>query len=184
MGPGPLVGCQLRYLIRSAHGWLGGFGFSAAALNLRDRDAWIGWDSATRQAQLHRVLGMSRFLLRPRDCHNLASQVLGQVLKRVADDFEHRFGYRPYLLESFVDTTRFDGTCYRAANFQRVGATQGRGDRIGDMITTRRSKTSTCIPCWRTFASVWEWWWCPRGRRWRSVMGQSFPANQKALYLR
>ena len=73
------------------------------------------------------MLGPSRFLLRPQGCRNLASHVLGQVLKRVADDFEHSFGYRPYLLESFVDTTKFDGACYRAANFLWVGATQGRG---------------------------------------------------------
>lgn len=126
-GAGPLVGAQLRYLIGSAHGWLGGFGFSAAALNLRERDAWIGWDRDTRRAQLHRVLGMSRFLLRQRGCHNLASRVLGLVLRRVADDFAQRFGYRPYLVESFVDTAVFDGACYRAANFLPVGHTQGRG---------------------------------------------------------
>ena len=64
-GAGPLVGAQLRYLIHSAHGWLGGFGFSAAALQLLDRDTWIGWDAPTRRAQLHRVVCMSRFLLRP-----------------------------------------------------------------------------------------------------------------------
>ncbi len=81
---------------------------------------------------------MSRFLLRPRGCHNLASHVLGRVLKRVADDFESRFDYRPYLLETFVDTSMFDGTCYRAANFLRVGKTQGRGrqDRGHDYRTT------------------------------------------------
>ena len=126
-GAGPLVGCQLRYLIHSAHGWLGGFGFSSAARRVQDRDAWIGWDGATRQAQLHRVLCMSRFLLRPRGCRNLASHVLGQVLQCVAHDFERSFGYRPYLLESFVDTSRFDGVCYRAVNFLRVGETRGRG---------------------------------------------------------
>ncbi len=133
-GAGPLVGAQLRYLIGSAHGWLGGFGFSAAALTLGDRDAWIGWDGETRRAQLHRVLGMSRFLLRPRGCRNLASRVLGQVLKRVAADFERRFGYRPYLVESFIDTPAFDGACYRAANFLRVGQSRGRGrqDRSHD----------------------------------------------------
>ena len=126
-GAGPLVGAQLRYLIHSAHGWLGGFGFSAAALQLRDRDTWIGWDAPTRRAQLHRVLCMSRFLLRPQGCHNLASRVLGQVLQRLPDDFEQHFGYRPYLVESFVDTAAFEGTCYRAANFVHVGQTQGRG---------------------------------------------------------
>lgn len=50
-GAGPLVGPQLRYLIGSAHGWLGGVAFSAAAIALRDRDTWLGWDEATRRAQ-------------------------------------------------------------------------------------------------------------------------------------
>lgn len=126
-GAGPLVGAQLRYLIGSAHGWLGGFGFSAAALQLRDRDDWIGWDVATRREQLHRVLSMSRFLLREPGCHNLASQVLGQVLRRIADDVESQYGYRPWLVESFVDLEAFEGTCYRASNWIWVGQTQGRG---------------------------------------------------------
>ena len=57
-GAGPLVGRQLRYLIGSQHGWLGGFGFAAAALNLADRDAWIGWDAEQRSLHLHRVVGI------------------------------------------------------------------------------------------------------------------------------
>lgn len=126
-GAGPLVGPQLRYLIGSAHGWLGALGFSAAARSLRERDAWIGWDEEMRRARLHRVVSMSRFLLRPRGCKNLASHVLGVVLKRLAADFAARFGYRPYLVESFVDTRVFDGGCYRAANWVPVGETQGRG---------------------------------------------------------
>ena len=76
-GAGPLVGRQLRYLIGSEHGWLGGFGFAAAALQLADRDEWIGWDAEQRRAYLHRVVGMSRFLIRPSvQCRNLASKVL------------------------------------------------------------------------------------------------------------
>ena len=126
-GAGPLVGAQLRYLIHSSHGWLGAFGFSAAARRLRDREAWIGWDEPTRAAQLHRVVSMSRFLLRPRGCRNLASHLLGAVMRRLADDFDQRFGYRPWLVESFVDTAEFDGGCYRAANWERIGTTQGRG---------------------------------------------------------
>ncbi len=126
-GAGPLVGAQLRYLIDSAHGWLGGFGFSAAALQLRDRDDWIGWDDSSRREQLHRVVSMSRFLLREPGCHNLASLVMGQVLRRIADDVELQYGYRPWLVESFVDLENFDATCYRASNWTRVGQTQGRG---------------------------------------------------------
>jgi hypothetical protein len=126
-GAGPLVGAQLRYLIGSAHGWLGGFGFSSAALQLRDRDTWLGWDVPTRREQLHRVVNMSRFLLRDRGCHNLASRVMGEVLGRVADDFSSKYGYRPWLVESFVDTEVFEGTCYRASNWIEVGQTRGRG---------------------------------------------------------
>jgi hypothetical protein len=127
-GAGPLVGRQLRYLVRSEHGALGALGFAAAALHLLARDRWIGWDLETRQAQLDRVVGLSRFLIRPSvQCRNLASHVLGLVMARLPDDFEARYGYRPWLVETFVDTTQFAGTCYRAANWIRVGSSQGRG---------------------------------------------------------
>ena len=91
LGDGPLVGRQLRYLIGSRHGWLGGFGFAAAALQLGDRDQWVGWDREQQQAHLHRVIGMSRFLIRPSvNCRNLASKVLSMSLARLAVDFEQR----------------------------------------------------------------------------------------------
>jgi hypothetical protein len=127
-GAGPLVGRQVRYLIGSEHGWLGGLGFAAAALHLDARDRWIGWDLKTRRTHLDRVVGMSRFLIRASvRCKNLASRVLGLVMGRFAGDFEAAYGYRPWLVETFVDTERFRGTCYRAANWTRVGSTQGRG---------------------------------------------------------
>ena len=63
---GPLVGRQVRYLIGSAHGWLGAFGFAAPALQLADRDRWIGWDAEQRRAHLDVVVGLSRFLIRPK----------------------------------------------------------------------------------------------------------------------
>ena len=127
-GAGPLVGAQMRYLIGSAHGWLGGLGFGAAAIQLADRDRWIGWDMQTRRAQLHRIVGMSRFLIRASvRCHNLASCVLGMVLRRIDLDFEHQYGYRPWLIESFVEIERFAGTSYQAANWIEIGRTKGRG---------------------------------------------------------
>lgn len=127
-GAGPLVGRQLRYLIASEHGWLGGLGFASAALTLSDRDKWIGWDDATRRNHLERIVGMSRFLIRPTvHCRNLASQVLGMVLRRFRQDFETRYALEPLLVESFVDTEEFAGTCYQAANWVKVGRTQGRG---------------------------------------------------------
>jgi Domain of unknown function (DUF4338)/Transposase DNA-binding/Transposase DDE domain len=127
-GAGPLVGAQMRYLIGSEHGWLGGLGFAAAALQLADRDQWIGWDTPTRRQHLHRVVGMSRLLIRPSvRCHNLASRVLGMAARGIGADFQLQYGYQPWLLESFVDTEHFAGTSYQAANWLAVGQSQGRG---------------------------------------------------------
>ncbi|MCK4623644.1 MAG: IS4 family transposase [Desulfuromonadales bacterium] len=127
-GAGPLVVRQLRYLIGSQHGWLGGFGFAASALKLADRDEWIGWDAEQRRSYLHFVVGMSRFLIRPSvQCRNLASKVLSMSLAVLPDDFERQYSYRPWLVESFVDTSGYSGGCYRAANWIAVGKTKGRG---------------------------------------------------------
>ncbi len=128
LGAGPLVGRQVRYLIGSRHGWLGGLGFAAPALKLADRDEWIGWDAEKRRAQLHYLVGMSRFLIRPSvECHNLVSKVLGLSMAALPGDFERQYGYRPWLVETFVDTSRNSGACYRAANWIPVGRTKGRG---------------------------------------------------------
>ncbi len=141
-GAGPLVGRQLRYLIGSQHGLLGGFGFAAAALQLADRDAWIGWDAEVRRAHLHFIVGMSRFLIRPQvQCRNLASKVLSMAMAELPDAFEGKFGYRPWLVESFVDTRGYSGTCYRAANWIAVGMTKGRGrqDRFNEQALSAKA---------------------------------------------
>ncbi len=138
-GAGPLVGRQLRYLIGSEHGWLGAVGFAAAALQLQDRDRWIGWDVELRRAHLDRVIGLSRFLIRPDvHCQNLASHLLGLTIRQLPGDFEKRYGFSPWLVESFVDTSCFSGACYKAANWERVGCTKGRGrqDRYVKMAET------------------------------------------------
>jgi hypothetical protein len=141
-GAGPLVGAQMRYLIGSEHGWLGGFGFGAAALRLADRDQWMGWDAATRCRQLHRVVGLSRFLVRTSvRCQNLASHVLGMVLRRMGGDYETQYGYRPWLVESFVDTEHFIGTSYRAANWVEIGQTRGRGRQDREHKSAKSIKT-------------------------------------------
>lgn len=159
-GAGPLVGCQLRYLISSDHGWLGGFAFSASALTLGDRDQWIGWNSEQRRQHLHRVLGMSRFLLRTRvHCHNLASAMLGRVLRQVGADFEAQYGYRPWLIESFVDNEQFLGTCYKAANWVGIGHTKGRGRHDRKHQNAKSIKTIYVYPIednWRAKMGVTE----------------------------
>jgi hypothetical protein len=123
-----LVGRQIRYLVGSEYGLLGAFGFAAPALQLADRDRWIGWDAEQRRRHLHGVVCLSRFLIRPSvECRNLASRLLSLSLERLEEDFQRRYHYRPWLVESFVDTSQFSGACYRAANWIRVGQTQGRG---------------------------------------------------------
>ena len=122
-----LVGRQLRYLIGSEHGWLGGMGFGSCALRLRVRDEWIGWDEPTRKAFQERLINMTRFLIRPKvRCENLASRVLSLCRERLGRDFKERYGIEPWLVESFVNGEQYWGGCYRAANWLCLGATVGR----------------------------------------------------------
>lgn len=127
-GSSLFVGRQLKYLVSSDHGLLGAIGFAASALHLAEREKWIGWDHAQRKDYLHRVIGMSRFLIRKSvNCKNLASMVLGMVMKELPGDFEKKYNFRPWLVESFVDTAHFDGACYKASNWRLLGTTCGRG---------------------------------------------------------
>ena len=128
LGAGPLCGAQLRYLVVCDAGMVGGLSFSAPAWRLAARDAWIGWADPVRQAGLAQVVANSRFLILP-GVHvpNLASHVLSLALARLAEDWHARYGLTPVLVETFVDRSRYRGTCYRAANWRLLGQTQGRG---------------------------------------------------------
>lgn len=128
LGAGPLCGAQLRYLVRSAAGYLGALSFSAAAWRLAARDAFIGWDDATRRARLAQVVNNSRFLILPTvKVPNLASHVLSRAAARLPRDWQAHYGVRPVLLETFVEAARHRGSSYRAANWMEIGATCGRG---------------------------------------------------------
>ncbi len=133
-GDGPLCGAQLRYLVRCRQGVLGGLSFSAAAWRVAVRDEHIGWTERMREQRLPLIVNNSRFLiLNSVQVKNLASHVLGLVSQRLSTDWLARYGVRPVLLETFVDTARYAGTCYRAANWVELGLTQGRGrqDAVG-----------------------------------------------------
>jgi hypothetical protein len=129
LGAGGLCGAQLRYLIHSEHqGVVGALAFSAAAWRVAARDAAIGWSEAARVAQLPRVVNNSRLLIAPQiRVPHLASHVLGLAARILPADWQARYGYTPLLLETFVERERFAGTCYRAANWQPVGHSGGRG---------------------------------------------------------
>lgn len=130
LGYTPLVGAQLRYLVYAEDRLLALFGYGASAWRLAPRDRWIGWSNVQRQAGLPRVVGQVRFLILPWiRCPNLASKLLSLSAAQLPADWEQHYGIRPWLLESFVDTSRFEGICYRAANWIDVGQTQGRGKK-------------------------------------------------------
>lgn len=152
---GPLCGAQQRYLIHSEHfGWLGGLAFSAPAWHLAARDKHIGWDPMCRSENLRKVVANSRFLILPTvDVLHLASHVLGMAARRIESDWMARYGEAPVLLETFVDETQFSGTCYSAANWQRLGETCGRGrnDRSGTADIGRKGVyIYPLCPDWRT----------------------------------
>ncbi len=123
-------GAQLRYFIKSGatDDTLGCFQFSSPAWKMAPRDRWIGWTDAQRKVNLQKIINNSRFLIFPWvEVKNLASSVLALAVKTVPDDWQHCYGYRPVLMETLVDRNRFKGTCYKAANWIRMGKTTGRG---------------------------------------------------------
>lgn len=124
----PLVGAQLRYLIRSPQGIIGAFGVGPASYHLECRDCWIGWEDSTRQANLPLVVGLSRFLIRPGvRSPNLASRCYRSLLDRLGKDWQERYGVAPVLIETFVDRSTQRGTSLSAANWRRLGESSGRG---------------------------------------------------------
>ena len=124
-------GAQLRYLVwisQPQRQVVGCLRFSSPAWRLSARDQWIGWDESARSRNLQRVVANSRFLLLPWvRIRNLASRVLAQGARQLTLDWPARYGVEPLLLETLVDPERFQGTCYRAANWVGVGLSAGRG---------------------------------------------------------
>jgi hypothetical protein len=134
LGAAPLVGSQLRYLILCGEGSteeagvVGAVGLGPAAYHLECRDGWIGWDAVARQANRPRVIGLSRFLIRPGvRCAHLASRCYRLVLSRVAGDWQARYGWEPVLVETYVDRHTRSGVSLAAANWRRLGQSSGRG---------------------------------------------------------
>lgn len=121
-------GYSLRYFIESESCLLGCMLFAGAAKALGVRDRWIGWTHEHRLRNLPWVVNNSRFLIFPWiQIQNLASHVLGQAARRLGDDWQQRWGYRPVLMETFVDPARYSGSSYKAANWQYLGKTTGEG---------------------------------------------------------
>ena len=154
LGRRPLVGAQLRYLVECEAGIVGAFGFGPPAFHLECRDQWIGWNPQGRQQNRGRVIGLSRFLIRPGlRVPNLASQCYGLALRQVARDWQARYGGKPVLVETYVDRRYHHGRSLAAANWRRLGQSKGRGrdDR------QRRHAQS--------LKDVWVYELCPQARQ-------------------
>lgn len=128
LGHKPLPGAQLRYFVTIDQQIVAALGFGAAAWQTAPRDQFIGWNHEQRQKNLPLIVNNARFLIMPWvKSKNLASTILSVIARRLPSQWEERYGIRPVLLETFVDSERFIGTCYNAANWSYVGKTKGRG---------------------------------------------------------
>ena len=137
-----VAGENMKYLIYSRDGCiLACILFSAAAWKSAPRDGLIGWSPSVRERNLPHVTNNSRFLILPWvKVTNLASHILSRVVSRVNHDWMIKYAHPIYLLETFVDRSRYRGTCYQAANWRRTGQTTGRtrNDRYQRIHTSRK----------------------------------------------
>lgn len=122
------VGEKFKYIAFSDKRPIGCIGFSSPAWYIGCRDRFIGWSAEVREKNLHLMAYQTRFLILPWvkvSC--LASHLLGLIARVISDDWMSFYKHPVYLLETFVDTEKFKGTCYKAANWQLLGKTTGRG---------------------------------------------------------
>ncbi len=128
------VGQNMKYLVLGRDGrFLGCLLFGAAAWKMVARDSWIGWSVDERERNLGLICNNTRFLILDWiKVPHLASHVLGACLRRLPQDWQCRYGTEIAMVETFVDTTRFAGTCYKAANWRKLGQTKGRSRQDRD----------------------------------------------------
>ena len=133
LGYVPVPGDQIRYIVRFQDQTVALLSFRAAVWKTAPRDQFIGWTHPKRKENLHLIINNARFLILPWvQAPNLASRILSMTTKRVNQDWERLYKYAPVMIETFVETKRFTGTCYQAANWIYLGQTKGVG-RLGNM---------------------------------------------------
>ncbi len=128
LGHAPMPGDQIRYFVHWHDQVAAVLCFRSAVWKTVPRDLFIGWNYEQRKKNLHLVVNNARFLILPWVvAPNLASRILSMSQKRIAQDWMDRYQYAPVLIETFVETPRFQGTCYKAANWTCLGTTKGVG---------------------------------------------------------
>ena len=130
LGYTAMSGSQLRYNVYAGDKLVALLSFGASAWRLAGRDTFIGWQQAQRLKNLQLVVNNARFLILPWiQCKGLASKILSIACRQLPIDWQQRYGFKPVLLETFVETERHRGTSYKAANWIFVGKTVGRGKK-------------------------------------------------------
>jgi hypothetical protein len=135
LGTPRMIGPRIKYLIMLRPQPVGALSYQAGSLRLGGRDALIGWTAGERGELLGHCLNQNRFLILPWirvKC--LASHILSRSLRQVRTDWRERYGMEPYVCETFVDPSRYPGTCYRAAGWMCAGETGGYGRQGGAMV--------------------------------------------------
>jgi hypothetical protein len=126
LGYRQIVGNHLKYIAYIADRPVACLGWGSAAWSIKSRDAFIGWDKKIKEQRLHFVANNTRFLVLPWvKVKCLASKVLALNIRSISDDWIAIYHHPLYLLETFVQQNRFKGTCYKAANWIKVGQTKG-----------------------------------------------------------
>jgi len=130
LGYTPMSGSQIRYNVFAGDRQVALLSFGASAWKLAGRERFIGWQEPQRLKNLQLVVNNARFLILPWiQSKGLASKILSRVARQLPLDWQQRYGYRPVLFETFVESERHRGTCYKAANWVHVGQTTGRGKK-------------------------------------------------------
>jgi hypothetical protein len=156
LGHKPLPGAQIRYIVFSEAQPIALLGFGAAAWQTAPRDRYIGWSEPQRKRNLALIVNNARFLILPWvESKNLASMLLASVAKVLPAHWQAVYGYCPVLLETFVEKPRFQGTCYKAANWTYLGQTKGRG-KLG--------------PAGKQSVPIKDIWVYPLDRRFREIL--------------
>jgi len=130
LGYKPMSGSQIRYSVHAGDRLVALLSFGASAWTLADRERFIGWTHEQRQKNLQLIVNNARFLILPWiQSKGLASKILALAARHLPGHWQARYGYRPVMLETFVESPRHKGTCYKAANWTLVGRTVGRGKK-------------------------------------------------------
>jgi len=141
------VGEHLKYLIYTQEVPIACMAWSSAPRHIGCRDRFIGWPQEIRRKNIHFIAYNTRFLILPWvQVPYLASHILGQMAKRISQDWQTLYNHRIYFLETFIDPQRFRGTCYRAANWIYLGKTTGLGKDAQSRTPNRSLKEMWAYP--------------------------------------